>query len=154
MFSFRIRTGAPASLPFRARSAAHTYRPPARDVLHDLTSLTASGDPVAFAALHDALFAEVLDASFRVLGDIAAAIAVARAVFVEVWHMAGTCDPDGDARAWVLDIARRRATDRAATRERHRPATVLLGIQDEFLRQELNALLTSADAAAEPPRAG
>ncbi|MCW6008580.1 hypothetical protein K1W54_29150 [Micromonospora sp. CPCC 205371] len=127
-------------------------RPPTtEDVLCGLVSLTAAGDPVAFAALYDALLGEVELIVRRQIADGAEAARVVRSVFVTVWRDAAVCESGTETvRRWVLRLAARQAAERicvgGAFRARY-------AVRDRVVERELAALLALAETPelAMPP---
>jgi DNA-directed RNA polymerase specialized sigma24 family protein len=118
--------------------------PASEDSLHCLISLTASGDPVAFTALYNALAHEVRSLARHWLDETEAAN-VTRAVFVEVWHLAGLYQPGWETvRGWVLRIAGQRAADRARSKPNEGQIAEFIRICDQKTEGELAALLAPA----------
>ena len=86
--------------------------PPGPD-LGELLTLVGQGDQVAFETVYDRVAPAVFGLVLRVLRDAAQAEEVAQEALLEVWRTAGRFDPArGQALAWVLTIAHRRAVDR------------------------------------------
>jgi DNA-directed RNA polymerase specialized sigma24 family protein len=92
------------------------------------------------------------------IDDFAAAAAITRAVFVEMWRLAPARRQLRDPRSWLLRIADRRIADHQ--RSRVSPAPLRVGY-DEHIRLELYALVrsglpddsdTCGDSAAGPSR--
>lgn len=114
------------------------------DVLRGLVSLTATGDPVAFAALYDALLGEVELIVRRQIADGAEATRVVRSVFVTVWRQAGRCDVRTETvRRWVLRLAARLAAERICLGG---VARARYAARDRVVACELAALLALAEA--------
>lgn len=112
-------------------------------MLCGLVSLTAAGDPVAFAALYDALVGEVELIVRRQVADGGDATRVVRSVFVTVWRDAARCEAGSETvRRWVLRLAARLAAERiwAGPAFRARYAA-----QDRVVARELAALLALAE---------
>ncbi|MGF7237124.1 MAG: sigma-70 family RNA polymerase sigma factor [Frankia sp.] len=83
---------------------------PAADLL---LQRTGRGDQDAFAGLYDLLSARVFGLVRRVVRDPAQSEEVTQEVFLEVWRLAARFDPElGNATAWVMSLAHRRAVDR------------------------------------------
>lgn len=79
------------------------------------------GDASAFAPVYDELAPSVFGLIRRILGSAAQAEEVMQETFVEVWRNAGRFDAErGNARAWILTMARRRAIDRVRSEQAHR----------------------------------
>lgn len=136
----------PASNAVRSAEDDHPVMPsPAsEDSLHCLISLTASGDPAAFTALYNALGQEVKALARHWLDETEAAN-VTRAVFVEVWHLAGLYQPGWETvRGWVLRIAGQRAADRARSHLMEGQIAEFIRVCDQKAEGELAALLTRA----------
>lgn len=83
------------------------------DPASDLLGEVAAGSEAAFAELYDMLSARVFGLILRVLVNRSHSEEVLQEVFLEVWQSAQKFDPTrGQARAWILTIAHRRAVDR------------------------------------------
>jgi RNA polymerase sigma-70 factor (ECF subfamily) len=95
-----------------SRQAPDPLSPPGPD-LNELLTLVARGDQVAFETVYDRVAPAVFGLVLRVLRDTAQSEEVAQEALLEVWRTAGRFDPArGQALAWVLTIAHRRAVDR------------------------------------------
>jgi RNA polymerase sigma-70 factor, ECF subfamily len=95
-----------------SRQAPDPVSPPGPD-LGELLTLVARGDQVAFETVYDRVAPAVFGLVLRVLRDAAQSEEVAQEALLEVWRTAGRFDPArGQAVAWVLTIAHRRAVDR------------------------------------------
>ncbi|SDT60670.1 hypothetical protein [Actinoplanes derwentensis] len=82
--------------------------------LEILMPLISRGDRDAFAELFDATFAETRAELACRFSDPREVSRVCGSVYVEVWWLAGCwTGHDGDVRAWIGEILRRRADDRA-----------------------------------------
>jgi RNA polymerase sigma-70 factor (ECF subfamily) len=94
----------------RAREPDRTHRP---DAWAPLVQRMATRDEAALAALYDASSAQVYGLAVRILADAAAAEEIALDTFHQAWQRAGQFDVRrGNARSWLLTIARNRAIDR------------------------------------------
>jgi RNA polymerase sigma-70 factor (ECF subfamily) len=92
--------------------APDPVRPPGPD-LGELLTQAGQGDQVAFETVYDRVAPAVFGLAWRVLRDAAQAEEVAQEALLEVWRTAERFDPArGQALAWVLTIAHRRAVDR------------------------------------------
>jgi DNA-directed RNA polymerase specialized sigma24 family protein len=101
-----------------------------------LVQRIADRESAAFLALYRLMVRPVFVHARQQLRDAAAAVAITRAVFVEVWRLAPTrrhCD----TQAWLLAIADRRITEHR--RSSARPTA--LTAYDEHIAAELAALL-------------
>ena len=105
--------------------------------LDTLLSRVADRDTVAFAEFYDATKARVFGLVSRVLQDRGHSEETTRDVFVQVWKVAPSFEPQqGSALSWVMTLAHRRAVERrraeqAASRRdvrRDEPAGVLEGL--------------------------
>jgi RNA polymerase sigma-70 factor, ECF subfamily len=95
-----------------SRQAPDPVSPPGPD-LSELLTLVGRGDQVAFETLYDRVAPAVFGLVRRVLRDAAQSEEVAQEALLEVWRTAGRFDPArGQALAWVMTIAHRRAVDR------------------------------------------
>jgi RNA polymerase sigma-70 factor, ECF subfamily len=95
-----------------SRQAPDPVSPPGPD-LGELLTLVAHGDQVAFETVYDRVAPAVFGMVLRVLRDAAQSEEVAQEALLEVWRTAGRFDPArGQALAWVMTIAHRRAVDR------------------------------------------
>lgn len=100
-----------------------------RGSLDGLLLSAAGGDRAAFAGVYDLLAPVVFGVARRVLRDSALAEEVAQEVFVEMWRKARCFDHGrGDARAWAVTIARRRAIDRVRSEATHRRRQARAGL--------------------------
>ncbi|MGN9810932.1 hypothetical protein ACTMSW_16415 [Micromonospora sp. BQ11] len=120
------------------------YVLPGRESVDDLVKRIADRDRAAFGRLYRRLVRAVFIQVREGVGSPSAAVAVTRAVFVEVWHLAPRCAADQvDGLAWVTAIAVRRVGERLREIDGRRPP--LISGYDEFLGRELTAVL------GEPP---
>src|SRR5205814_7002120 len=118
----------------RTRNAADHTGP---DPLGRLVSRIAAGDRAAFRHLYGFLALPVWQAATRRLSDPADALAVARATFLDIWHLARHHDPDReDIRDWISSITERRADDR-----RRSTPDPLAGVHDAHAHLQLADLL-------------
>jgi RNA polymerase sigma-70 factor (ECF subfamily) len=86
-----------------------------------LLQAVAAGDVDAFADLHDALAATVVQVIVRVVRNRHMAEEVAQEVFLAVWQQARSFDPErASARCWLAMLAHRRAVDRVRSEEANR----------------------------------
>ncbi|MFC4021535.1 hypothetical protein ACFOW4_26855 [Micromonospora sp. GCM10011542] len=118
---------------------------PGPESVDDLVTRIAARDQAAFRRFYRRLVRAVFAQVSASLGSPALAVAVTRAVFVEVWRLApvsGCRHPDG--MAWVSAIAARRAAERL--REINGPTPNLHCTYDAHLGHELAVAL-----GAEPP---
>jgi RNA polymerase sigma-70 factor (ECF subfamily) len=100
-----------------SRQAPDPVSPPGPD-LSELLTLAGQGDQVAFETVYDRVVPAVFGLAWRVLRDAAQAEEVAQEALLEVWRTAGRFDPArGQALAWVLTIAHRRAVDRVRSEQ-------------------------------------
>ncbi|MEU4771698.1 hypothetical protein [Micromonospora sp. NPDC023644] len=121
------------------------YVVPGPESVDDLVRRIADRDPAAFGRFYRRLVPAVFAQVRESLGSPAPAVAVTRAVFVEVWRLAplpGSRQLDGVA--WVTAIAARRAADRL--RETDGPAPRVATCYDDLVSRELAAVLNR-----EPP---
>jgi RNA polymerase sigma-70 factor (ECF subfamily) len=125
-------------------------RHPAAEDLDGLLAAVARGERAAFDPVYEQLSGPVYRLARTVIGDPAQAEEVTQEVLLEMWRTAFSYDPDkGNAAAWALTIARRRAIDRvraaaaASARERRNavPAVpwdqVSETVEDNFDRELL-----------------
>jgi DNA-directed RNA polymerase specialized sigma24 family protein len=121
------------------------YVVPGAESVNDLVTRIADRDQAAFGRFYRRLVRAVFAQVCESLGSPALAVAVTRAVFVEVWQLApvsGARQLDG--LAWVSTIAARRAADRL--REINGPMPALGSGYDDLLDRELAVAL-----GGEPP---
>ena len=86
----------------------------------------AGGDQSAMAQLYDASSARVFGLAMRVLGDRNSAEDAVVEVYAQAWRDASRFDAQrGNARAWLLTIARSRAIDILRSRRREPPCDPL-----------------------------
>lgn len=80
---------------------------------NDLLVAVASGDERAFELFYECVAGMILGAARAVLRDRAQAEEVTQEVLLELWRTASRYSPDrGDAVAWAMTFAHRRAVDR------------------------------------------
>ena len=88
----------------------------------ELTSLVASGDQQALAALYDRHASRVFSLALTLLGDYGDAEEVTQDVIMSVWQNSGAYDPlRARFSTWITHIAHNRAIDELR-RRRSRPA--------------------------------
>jgi RNA polymerase sigma-70 factor (ECF subfamily) len=93
--------------------------PPIEEDWNGLVEKAAGGDQSAMAQLYDASSARVFGLAMRVLGDRNAAEDAVVEVYAQAWRDASRFDARrGNARAWLLTIARSRAIDILRSRRR------------------------------------
>jgi DNA-directed RNA polymerase specialized sigma24 family protein len=121
------------------------YVVPGAESVNDLVNRVADRDQAAFGRLYRRLVRAVFMQVCESVGSPALAVAVTRAVFVEVWRLAPMpASRELDGLAWVTAIAARRAADRL--REISDPTPGLGTGYDDLLGRELAVAL-----GAEPP---
>ncbi|MEH0981455.1 hypothetical protein [Micromonospora sp. CPCC 205556] len=121
------------------------YVVPGRESVDDLVKRIADRDQAAFGRLYRRLVRAVFTQVSARVGSPSAAVAVTRAVFVEVWQLAPRCAAGQvDGLGWVTAIAVRRAEERL--REIDVSPSPLLTGYDEFLGHILTTALSG-----EPP---
>jgi RNA polymerase sigma-70 factor (ECF subfamily) len=103
----------------------------------------AQRDPQALEAFYLRYARPVFSLALAMLGDRTRAADLTQEVFLLVWCHAGTYQPSGSARAWVLRLTRNRAIDELR-RDQRRPQTVLRPLDDGWAA--LPAPLSQADA--------
>ncbi|MFI6238831.1 hypothetical protein ACIBEF_03015 [Micromonospora sp. NPDC050795] len=116
------------------------YVIPGPESVNDLLKKIAERDQSAFGRLYRSLVRGVFIQVCRRVGSPSLAVAVTRAVFVEVWRLAPKATADQvDGLAWVTVIADRRAADRLRETGGHSssPGTSY----DEYIGLELTAVL-------------
>ncbi|MFI7282597.1 hypothetical protein ACIBOV_20290 [Micromonospora chersina] len=112
--------------------------------MNDLVKRVADRDRAAFGRLYRRLVRVVFIQVCATAGRPSVAVAVTRAVFVEVWQLAPRYAGQVDGVAWVTAIAVRRAAERL--REIDGRTSPLGAGYDEFVGRELIAALDG-----EPP---
>lgn len=121
------------------------YVVPGPESVNDLVKRIADRDRAAFGRLYRRLVRAVFTQACERVGSPSVAVAVTRAVFVEVWQLAPRCAAGQvDGLAWMTAIADRRAAERL--REIGGRTSPLATEYDEFLGRELAAVL-----GGEPP---
>ncbi|MEV4656529.1 hypothetical protein [Micromonospora sp. NPDC049301] len=119
-----------------------SYVVPGPESVNDLVQRIADRDQAAFRRFYRLLVRAVFAQVCESLGSPALAVAVTRAVFVEVWRLAPRSDSRQlDGVAWVTAIAARRAADRL--REINGPTSCLPTGYDDLLGRELAVMLKS-----------
>ncbi len=99
--------------------------------LEQLLVATASGDRGAFSLLYDQTAPRVFGLVRRLLVDAAQAEEVTQDVFLEIWQTATRFDPErGNAVAWLLTLAHRRAVDRVRSAQASRERDLKAGARD------------------------
>ncbi|WP_406045757.1 hypothetical protein OG799_15545 [Micromonospora sp. NBC_00898] len=122
-----------------------SYVLPGIESVNDLVKRIADRDQAAFRRFHRRLVRAVFAQVCESLGSPALAVAVTRAVFVEVWRLAPMpASRQLDGTAWVTAIAARRAADRL--RGINGPTPTLGTAYDDLLGRELAVAL-----GTEPP---
>ncbi|WP_312854931.1 ECF RNA polymerase sigma factor SigK [Agromyces agglutinans] len=107
--------------------AAEGTAPP----LGDLLVATATGDRAAFGLLYDETAPRVFGLVRRLLVDAAQAEEVTQEVYLEIWQTAARFDrAKGDAVAWMLTLAHRRAVDRVRAAQASRDRDLRAGVRD------------------------
>ncbi|MEV4516113.1 hypothetical protein AB0K00_45025 [Dactylosporangium sp. NPDC049525] len=106
-----------------------------------LLERVAGRDAAAFVHLHDLMAGRILDLVGAETGDTAAAPAITRAVFLEVWWLAPLTRP-GDARSWLTAIAVRRSVEHLRT-----PSGWFGPVYDRHIARELAAVLAAGAAS-------
>lgn len=87
----------------------HTYGP---DALAPLLQRMATDVHSAFPAFHDATASQVYRMAFSIVQSAELAADVSQDVYLEVWRLANTFDPErGRAMGWLMTMTRRRAID-------------------------------------------
>ena len=98
----------------------------------ELTSLVASGDQQALAALYDRHASKVFSLAMTLLGDYNDAEEVAQDVFLSVWHNSGAYDPlRARFSTWIAHIAHNRAVDELRKRRKRAADSRLEDLQIE-----------------------
>lgn len=99
--------------------------------LEQLLVAIASGDRGAFSQLYDQTAPRVFGLVRRLLVDSAQAEEVTQDVFLETWQTAARFDPArGNAVAWLLTLAHRRAVDRVRSAQAARDRDLKAGVRD------------------------
>src|SRR5215813_14195103 len=109
-----------------------------------LLARMAQRDPKALDMFYTRHARAVFSLALTMLGEPTRATDLAQDVFLLVWRSAGTYQPTGSARAWLLRLTRNRAIDELR-RERRRLASESKLSEQVF--QALPAPLALADAA-------
>ena len=126
------------------------------ETVSDLVARIGDRDQAAFGRFYRRLVRAVFTQLSDSLDSPAVAVAVTRAVFVEVWRLAPTCaSHEVDGLAWVSAIAARRAADRIVEFEQHpcRSATgVDAALGREFILTVGKEPLARAGTPIRPPR--
>ena len=129
---------------------------PGPETVSDLVKRIGDRDQAAFGRFYRRLVRAVFTQLSDSLDSPALAVAVTRAVFVEVWRLApGYASHDVDGLAWVSAIAARHAADRIVEFEEH-PRRSATGIDDaldrEFVLTVGKEPLARAGTPIRPPR--
>ena len=109
-----------------------------------LLARMAQRDPQALDLFYTRHARAVFSLALTMLGDHAQATDLAQEVFLVVWRSAGTYQPTGSARAWLLRLTRNRAIDELRRDRRRLAQTAPLSAPRV---QALPAPLALADAA-------
>ena len=109
-----------------------------------LLARMAQRDPKALDTFYTRHARAVFSLALTMLGEHARATDLTQDVFLLVWRSAGTYQPAGSARAWLLRLTRNRAIDELR-RDRWRLASASTLPEQSF--RALSAPLTLADAA-------
>jgi acyl dehydratase len=113
---------------------------PASPDLGVLLERIADREAAALVHLHALMAGSILDLVGAEIGDTAAAPAITRAVFLEVWWLAPVTPP-GDAGSWLTAIAARRSAEHRRT-----PPGWLGPVYDRHVARELAAVLAAGSA--------
>jgi RNA polymerase sigma-70 factor (ECF subfamily) len=99
--------------------------------LEALLVATASGDRGAFSDLYDQTASRVFGLVRRLLVDASQAEEVTQDVFLEIWQTSARFDPArGNAVAWLLTLAHRRAVDRVRASQAAHDRDLRIGVRD------------------------
>jgi RNA polymerase sigma-70 factor (ECF subfamily) len=99
--------------------------------LEALLVATASGDRGAFSDLYDQTASRVFGLVRRLLVDASQAEEVTQDVFLEIWQASARFDPArGNAVAWLLTLAHRRAVDRVRASQAAHDRDLRIGVRD------------------------
>src|SRR5215470_13008848 len=109
-----------------------------------LLARMAQRDPKALDMFYTRHARVVFSLALTMLGEHTRATDLTQDVFLLVWRSAGTYQPTGSARAWLLRLTRNRAIDELR-RDRRRLANEAILPEQSF--QALPAPLALADAA-------
>lgn len=98
----------------------------------DLLVRIAGGDRRAFADLYDRTAPRILGLVTQCLRDPAQSEEVTQEVYLELWQNAAKFEASkGNARSWMMTIARRRAIDRVRASQSSRDRDMRVGIRDQ-----------------------
>lgn len=123
------------------RKSSPIRREPDDADLNDLLNSVAAGDAVAFAHLYGQIVHPVMALVRLLMRDVALAEEVTQDVFLAVWTGAAKFDSSrGQAKAWILAMARSRAIDRIRSTQAAR-------IRDDHFAHD--AFTEGADAGEE-----
>lgn len=103
----------------------------------DLLQAIAAGDSGALGALYDRYGRLIYSLAWTIIRDDAAAEEITQDVFLQVWHKAGTYQPDlGKVTTWLVRVARNRAID-LLRRKNIRPEASQVSLEEfEFTESE------------------
>lgn len=88
--------------------------------LAELLTQSGTGDQPAFAALYDATSARLFGLVLRIVRSHALAEEVTQEAYLQVWQTSARYDESkGNAWAWLMTLAHRRAVDRVRSTEAH-----------------------------------
>src|SRR5208337_306416 len=100
--------------------------PPSEEAWNGLVERAADGDQSAMAQLYDASSARVFGLAVRILRDRSAAEDAVVEVYAHAWRDASSFDARrGNARTWLMTLARSRAIDILRSRRREPPSEPL-----------------------------
>ena len=115
-----------------------------------LLERVARGDLAAYDAFYGLLSPAVYGVARRVVRDPARAEEVAQEVFLDVWRQAARFDKRrGQARAWVLTMAHRRAVDAVRSSESSRNRDQRIGLMEPSVVEGPEAEVIDADERQE-----
>ena len=131
------------------------YAVPGPESVSDLVKRIADRDRAAFGRLYRRLVRAVFIQVCADVGSPSIAVAVTRAVFVEVWQLAPRCAGQVDGLAWVTAIAVRRARPGdlvLVAGKGHETTQTTAGVAEAFddrvvAREEILAELSALEAS-------